>query len=215
MSLESLYYRIKLGAGSLTSPLRDFSVIDKATMVRFIVNVFGGLIEMADKGYIDNGADVEEDEEDQEVQEVKGNEHELQFIHESVRQHILMGGLASLDSHLSRNVAPNNHAILLEWCQTYIQLPLPCRTNFPVDHQTRKVAWDMLAGDYANHRKIRQRVSQELPFFSYIRQCMLHHMDVAFAGKCYDLDRLYDFPFQDLLNLTNVMVDEGFYHYVP
>jgi ankyrin repeat protein/Cdc6-like AAA superfamily ATPase len=230
MPLESLYYGIKLGAGSLTWPLRDSNVIDKATMVRFIVNVSGGLIEMADKGFIDDGANVEdeeydEDDEDEEDEhesqfihedgEDEEDEHELQFIHESVRQHILTGGLASLDSRLSNNVAPESHAILLEWCQTYIQLPLPCRTSFPVDHQTRKIAWDKLAGDYADHRKIRRQVSQELPFFSYIRQYMLHHMDVAFAGKCYDLDRLYDFPIQDLLNLTNVMVNEGFYHYVP
>jgi ankyrin repeat protein/Cdc6-like AAA superfamily ATPase len=205
MTLGDIYHGIKLGAGTLVSPLQDSHVVDMANMVRFVVNVSGGLIEMADKRYIDSGADVEDYE--------KGG-HGLQFIHESVRQYILSGGLASLDSRLSCNVAPNSQAILLDWCQTYIQLPLPSRTYFPVDHKTRKVVWDKPMGDYADHDAVRDRVIQAFPLLEYISDYMLHHMDAAFAGNCYELNWLCDFPLQDWINVMNVMLFEGAY-YVP
>jgi Cdc6-like AAA superfamily ATPase len=196
MDLRSLYYGIRLGAGTLVSPRRDSCVADVATMVRFIVNVSGGLIE------IDGVTDRED------------NQHDLQFIHESVRQHILRGGLASLDSRLSRNVAPNSHAMLLEWCLAYIELPLPFRTDFPIDNRTRKPAWDKLVGDHADRRAIRYPIVQSFPFIDYISESMLHHMDAAFAGRCYDLDRLYDFPLQDWISIKNATMNEGA-NYVP
>jgi ankyrin repeat protein/Cdc6-like AAA superfamily ATPase len=202
MTLKSLSYGIKLGAGALTSPLRDSNASDKAAMVRFIVNVSGGLVEIADK---------EEDDEDRANEE---DGHGLQFIHESVRQHILTGGLASLDSRLSSNVAPTSHVILLEWCQTYFELPLPLGTEFPVEQHTSKVAWGKLVGKSADRDTIRRRVFQAFPFLHYVCSSMLYHMAAAFAGKLYDLDHLYDFPLQDWIDMTNVTMIEGAY-YVP
>jgi ankyrin repeat protein len=200
MTLPDLYHGIKSSAGLLALPPQDLHAVDWRSMVRFILNVSGGLIEMPDMEYHNGFGNW------------KLDQHALQFIHESVRQHILMGGLESLDSRLSCNVAPNSHAILVEWCQTYIQLPLPSQTNFPVDHQTGKVAWDKLVGDYADRDAIRDRVLEAFPFLDYIGWHMLHHMDAAFAGKCYDLDCLYNFPLQDCINITNVNMCEGAYH---
>jgi ankyrin repeat protein len=201
MTLGDLYHGIKLGAGNPTFPFQGSNSVDRGSMVRFIVNVSGGLIEMPDVINIDT---------------YNEEPHNLQFIHESVRQYILIGGLASLNSRLSCDVAPNSHAILLEWCQTYIQLPLLSQTEFPIDHQTKKVAWDKLKmmGDYTDHDAVRDRVIQAFPFLEYISEYMLHHMDAAFAGNCYELDWLCDFPLQDWINVMNVMLFEGAY-YVP
>jgi ankyrin repeat protein/Cdc6-like AAA superfamily ATPase len=200
MTLEHLYHGIKSCAGNVTLSLQESHAVDRRSMIRFIVNASGGLIEMPDL------IDLDPYEDD--------DPHNLQFIHESVRQYILMGGLASLDSRLSRDVAPNSHAILLEWCQTYFQLPLPSGTEFPVDHHTGKLAWSKLVVDYADRDAMRERVIGAFPFLEYINFYMLPHMDAAFAGKCYDLDLLYEFPLQDWIDVKNVTMFEGSY-YVP
>jgi hypothetical protein len=169
-------------------------------MVRFIVNVSGGLVEMPDVFGIDRDENTEP--------------HHLQFIHESVRQYTLTGGLASLDFRLSRDVAPNSHTILLGRCLTYIELPLPSRTDFPVDHHTGKLAWSKLVVDYADRGAMRERVMGAFPFLHYISTYMLCHMGAAFAGKSYALESLYDFPLQDWINVTNITMNRGDY-YVP
>jgi ankyrin repeat protein len=207
MSLEALYHGIKSCAGNLTLPLQESNTIDGRSMVRYIFHVSGGLIESPNMTYINRvarrvGAGRE------------GLPHQLQFIHESVRQHILTGGLASLDSRLSRDVAPNTHAILLEWCLNYFQLPLPSGTDFPVDHHTGKLAWSKLVVDYADRDAMRERVMRAFPFLEYTSWYMSDHMEAAFEGKRYDLNCLYNFPIQDWINMTNVTMLQGAY-YVP
>lgn len=105
MSLEELYFGIKLGAGNLTSPLQASCSIDQATMVRFILHASKGLLALNLNRYYPN---------------LVTRQHPFQFIHESVREHILAGKLAALSPKLASNGKAESHAIATEWCLTYI-----------------------------------------------------------------------------------------------
>jgi ankyrin repeat protein len=88
------------------------------------------------------------------------DDRKAQFIHETVREYLLSGGLAMLDHSLSGSVEAISHARLGQWCSDYIE-------HFPVP-------------EFREHRV---RGS----FESYAANQMLGHMEVAYSGKGLDL----------------------------
>ena len=55
----------------------------------------------------------------------------VQFIHESVREHIISGGLAELSPELSPDVEGRGHAMLAWWHQAFTRGFSPKLTAFP------------------------------------------------------------------------------------
>jgi ankyrin repeat protein len=56
------------------------------------------------------------------VESIRGRSTRTQFIHESVREYLLNGGLSVLDDSLAANLEAKSHSRLAAWCQTAIEL---------------------------------------------------------------------------------------------
>jgi ankyrin repeat protein len=94
-----LYLAIKVGAGRLTPKDFDQTETTQEQMQLFILQSSKGLVEFS-----------------------KDHCAEAQFIHESVREHLLNGGLSVLDDSLAENLEAKSHLRLAVWCQNFIEI---------------------------------------------------------------------------------------------
>ena len=99
LKASELYLAAKIGAGCSTVEDLDQIETTQEQMQLFILNSSKGLIEFS-----------------------KGRSPRAQFIHESVREYLLYGGLSILDDSLAGNLEAKSHSRLAEWCQTAIEL---------------------------------------------------------------------------------------------
>jgi ankyrin repeat protein len=99
LSASALYPAIKIGAGHLTTEDLEQTETTQEQMQLFILKSSKGLVEFS-----------------------KGGRATAQFIHESVREHLLNGGLSVLDDSLAENLEAKSHLRLAVWCQNCIEL---------------------------------------------------------------------------------------------
>jgi ankyrin repeat protein len=99
LNVSALYLSIKSGAGHLTPEDLDQTETTKEQMQLFILESSKGLVEFT-----------------------KGDRATAQFIHESVREHLLNGGLSVLDGSLAENLHAKSHFRLATWCRAYLEL---------------------------------------------------------------------------------------------
>jgi hypothetical protein len=99
LSASGLHLAIKIGAGHLTPEDLDQTETTQEQMHLFILESSKGLVEFS-KGYYPRA----------------------QFIHESVREHLINGGLSVLDDSLAENLEAKSHLRLAVWCQNCIEL---------------------------------------------------------------------------------------------
>jgi hypothetical protein len=99
LDVTALYLAIKIGAGHSTPEDFDKTETTQEQMQLFILESSKGLVEFS-----------------------KGERATAQFIHESVREHLLNGGLSVLDDSLTENLEARSHARLAVWCQKGIEL---------------------------------------------------------------------------------------------
>lgn len=204
MSLEELYIGTQLGAGKLTSPLRDSCSVDYKTMVRFILHASKGLLETAysPQEACDPGNSYFPDK-----------PHLFQFIHESVREHVLGGGLAALSPRLSSNVEAGSHAMAADWCFAYTQLRPTTLTEFPINSSKGTIAWQMLLRHFRGPE--RQQTITALPFLRYAYFSAFYHINSAYSGQSYDLKCLQSFPVRDWIDISNLYMSVQSCLYVP
>ena len=100
LKATDLYLAIKIGAGRSTPEDFDQTETTQEQMQLFILESSKGLVEFS-KGHYRATA---------------------QFIHESVREYLLYGGLTVLDDSLAENLEAKSHLRLAVWCQNYIEL---------------------------------------------------------------------------------------------
>lgn len=191
LSLEELYFGIKVGAGTLASPTRDSGPADRGTMIRFISFTSKGLLERIP------GLDDQKDA------------HRFQFIHESVRQHVLAGKLAGLSPSLACNVEAESHSKLAEWCILYTQLRPPNGTDIPVDSINGKIACGLLYDDSVDREVMLKRTKTTFPLLSYAYDMTFSHLNTAYLCNAYDLRRLRSFPRRDWIDIATLSLDEG------
>jgi ankyrin repeat protein len=101
LSASALYLAAMIGAGRLTSEDLGQTETTQKQMRLFILNSSKGLVEFS-----------------------KGFPYTAQFIHESVREHLLNGGLSVLDDSLAENLKAKSHLRLAVWCRACIELNL-------------------------------------------------------------------------------------------
>jgi ankyrin repeat protein len=99
LSASVLYLAIKVGAGRFTPEDLDQTGTTQEQMQLFILKSSKGLVEFS-----------------------KGGHATAQFIHESVREHLLNGGLSVLDDSFAENLEAKSHLRLALWCQYCIEL---------------------------------------------------------------------------------------------
>jgi ankyrin repeat protein len=166
MTPDEICFAIKFCAGKFLSPYRDQDTtpsLDHDTAKRFVLHISKGLVELVD-GY---------------------RTVEMQFIHESARQHILHGGLAGLCPILSSNVEACSHAIMASWCQDYM----------------RHGPWEQV-----EHLKDRDfsSLTQAFPLLSYVDLNMFDHMESAHAFRALDIENLRGFPLKHWIGFRSV-----------
>ena len=105
LDASELYSAVMTAAGQLTSKNWDQSETTEEQMRLFILNSSKGLVEFS-----------------------KGWTPHAQFIHESVREYLLNGGLSDLDPGLAEEWNAKGQYTLAKWCRNYIQFD-QCRLD--------------------------------------------------------------------------------------
>ena len=116
----------------------------------------------------------------------------ISFIHESVREYFLSGGLKSVAESSPHLKPAAGHAHIAEGCMTYIELVV----NRP---------------DFLARCKPRRRTritgipkDKSLYLMQYAFQTVLHHTEFAFANEMVDLDILERLPLQHATMLLGI-----------
>lgn len=180
-------FAVQFAAGKLTSPHLNQSMVDLEdlnAMMRFVLHSSKGLVELC---YISSN--------DRLIPRT-------QFIHESVRQHILNGGLAILRPILGYNVKAVSQAIVIEWCHEYLRCDFSSYLDFSVDS---------LRGIISSNLCDRRQATRAFPIFRYAVQSMLWHIESAYLGGSFDFNRLRAFPLKQWVNAANLLADEGWF----
>lgn len=99
VELRQLYFAIRFCAENKTFEELDWERITPEQMRLFILSSSKGLIEATSEDGIDRP----------------------QFIHESVREYLLTGGLSLLDNSLAANWSVVSHLKMAIWCRDYIE----------------------------------------------------------------------------------------------
>ena len=167
VSDKMLFAGIKLMAGEAAC-LDDMQSIELPLMKRFIVYASKGLVEWVDRPRWSAA-------------------HQFQFIHESVRQHILAGGLQKLESSLATNVLANCHLFLADWYGTYIR-------RYSSNDRAILERMQILTQRYG---VAGARLPIEIEFVRHAQRDIWSQLSNAYADKAYDVKRLHDFPLQE------------------
>jgi len=156
LGTKELYFAVKTSVGDATRAYHDPEEIDLEGMERYLLHASRGLMEYKSP--------------------------RLNFIHESVREYFLNGGLANLDHTSPHQTSAVGHAKLAEGCVNYLELAgnESVFADFcnPRDHSRRKAA---VSG---------------LPLVEYASTNVLFHAEVAFAHGMIELGLLERLPIQ-------------------
>lgn len=142
LDVKQLYFAIKTSIGHLNVSLQREAETSEDQMRTFILTSSKGLVEFTSDNYFPTA----------------------QFIHETVREYFLSGGLSALDHSLSSDVEALSHNRIGQWCHEYIMTSTDLRSG----------SWDY--------------------FRSYAKRKMLAHMEIAHSGKTLDLASLDAIP---------------------
>jgi ankyrin repeat protein len=142
LTIDQLYIAVMARIGHLHTVLRDMVSTSDSQRRAFILTSSKGLVECTiSLQFYD--------------ERCPGH---VQFIHETVREHLLSGGLASLDTSLTGNVEATGHARIGQFCQEIL-------TTFPLSQEYYS---DFTFGWYPLHH-------------------MLVHMERGYSDKTFDL----------------------------
>jgi ankyrin repeat protein len=166
LTVQELYFGIRSSAGELTTALWDRDVIDLENMGRFVLHAGKGMVELST--------------------ECSQQPH-VQFIHESVREHLLAGGLASLDSCLPSSASAAGHMKLAESSLAYAQLVL----NQSLDIEIRSCLCDETTLE-----------KDDFPLLEYVWDWMISHMEEAYVGGLFDVNALKHLPLNGLIDVV-------------
>lgn len=149
LEIQELYFAIMVSVGKISTGSWDRTEIDVSRMESFILRSSRGLIEFKRRF--------------------------PQFIHESVREYLLGGGLTQLDPTLGGHVASGSHAKLAQWCQAYVALDTAyhCETQGGSDEDI------FYKSELALHPK-HIKPFRRLPFLNYALSATTYHMQISF-----------------------------------
>jgi hypothetical protein len=164
------YAVIKLGAGE-TSHLQDKASCEQSFVKRFVLHASKGLVE--------------------------SHGHTLQFIHESVRQHILVKGLAQLGPRFANNLQVFRDVYLAELyedCLRHFQYPSSIPPELSISRSSHMNPWRQY-----HHRKVSEMY--QLPRVA--RHYFWTHLDRAYKNKASVLALVHNFPKRQYIGITN------------
>jgi ankyrin repeat protein len=190
MTFDEFCFAIQFCAGKPPSPHRDQCVVDLKdveALKRFVLHSSKGLVEIISQRPISHMT--------------------WQFVHESVRQHILGGGLATLNSRLHRNVVAIGHAVVAGWCQEYLRC-VAGQIDFAAAPLSGRI--DTSCGSN-RHDVAAIQIQHSFPLLSYVKDRTFDHMQRAYLGGALYLESLCDFPRTHWINTMNVISSDDRY----
>ena len=200
LNVREFYVAIQVGAGIHDESLNHGNLRD---MHRYIISASRGLVEFVPKGYLQQACRYAGNANSgiQPSQKFEDACCIVQFIHESVREHLLSGGLAELCSELSPDVEGRGHAMLAEWYQAYMRSFSPTLTPFP----TCPGPGIMIDVGQISHEDMEKfRSSNTFAFFQRALISTFQHVRIAhFRDQLYPMD-LQGFPVMQWANMKNV-----------
>lgn len=188
--LVSLYFGVRFASGQTDMLAWDPNEIDKEGIAKFINHASKGLVEVTRVLH--------------EVTFALGKSewhYDVHFIHESVRGHILTGGLAILDTSLGVDVEAISHAKIANLCQALFRpqvLQRECSFTGPYEIQP---GWthspckpERLVVQCSDGRKL---LSSPLKDYAYLH--VFTHMEAAHVRGISQMSYLIYFPLQEWL----------------
>jgi hypothetical protein len=97
--VNELYTAVMTSVGRLSTAIQDAAETSQEQMRTFILTSSRGLVEFSRSGFATRA----------------------QFVHETVREYLLNGGLSTLDPNLTGNVEAISHAKIGQWCQQVVK----------------------------------------------------------------------------------------------
>lgn len=175
LDLYQFCYAVSYSAGETTSPCHDqttYRSYGTDVLIRFVLHSSKGLVEVLEDENLTR-----------------------QFTHESVRYHMLDGGLATIypNLHAGRDVEAASHAILAEWCQQYLQSDWSKYIQFPVDPPRGWIS-DLRPMHNLN----------DFPLLDYTQRAIFGHIDAAYSGQEFELRYLTRFPLERWISFYNI-----------
>lgn len=118
---------------------------------------------------------------------------QVEFIHESVREHILRGGLVKLCQRLRGNVESVCRAMVAEWCQLYVRLR--CQQLAAPANRSTEIS------KIRQHRLWAEDKDRDLA--SYVLERTFYHMKIAYLGGDLAVTSLNTFPLSEWIYVLN------------
>jgi ankyrin repeat protein len=163
LSPTELYFAIKTSIGQLSTGEWNKKDVDTVSIERFIMRSSRGLVES--------------------VAGSQPSRPRVQFIHESVIEHLLQGGLASLIGVEQLTLKDFAHRQLALWCLSYIQLDSPKYLKFP--------KWrPSLLSRFSDGR---------FPLFVVVVRDLFYHLERAYQSHAISVDFLASLPLRLLV----------------
>lgn len=175
LRVEELYFAVLFSTGERKTPAWGSNEKDLALMKRFLIQSSKGLIDFVEG-----------------TRTIRSNDSIfVQFIHESVREHLKNGALEKLDPKLyaSTNVEAASHAAVARNCQDYIRLD-PMRYLPAAD--TSQIPYGRT-----------NSASKICPLFRYVYNNTFKHMEAAHANLGLTKAQLSQFPLHNWIRLAN------------
>lgn len=176
---------------------------DLEIMRRFVLSASKGLIEVTSsetrEGFVEPGAWAEDDF--YKYEDGKFDHWQVQFIHETVRDYFLAGGLAGLRPDLQPDVVAKSHALVAEWCKLWIRSTVAACVHLPGHQSSGLIDTSLL------NRVLMSKSTYDwtrFPLLGYVRHSTLGHLDAAHTGNAIAVEDLQDFPIKQWINIMNI-----------
>lgn len=214
LKVSELYFAIQLSTGSITEKDCSSRQAEFSTMQRYILSASKGLVEIV-PGYLtgniwykasemvcDNFDDGEELilVTDNETGSPDDLSFFVQFIHESVRQHLISGGLTDMCPELMPDVEAKSHAMLASWCQSYVRTIFPACVTVPMELITSSVRIDQPHEDHID--EFRNTIA--FSFFDFTIRATFRYLQIAYERGALQVSSLQDFPTAQWIDMVNV-----------
>lgn len=187
LTTRELYFAVQASVDRTGTGCWDVDEIDDDGMVIYLVHASRGLMEtsysITKTHSLTTGPG-------------SNREQTLIFIHESVREYFLCGGLASITKPSPHETNAVGHAKLAGACLSYLESA--------VSHSSIPVFCKI--GDWT---VITERGKERLPFIGYASDHFLYHAEMAFASDVVDLAILEKLPLE--CTTTWLSSDLGFH----
>lgn len=168
-SPQELYFAIKTSTNQISTGQWDKDDADQESIKRFITRSTRGLVEAVELS-------------------LRSENWTIQFIHESVREHLLQGGLANLTKGNPKLAEGSAHAEIARCCLSYLQLDSPVYLQYFEPHVS--TSWFE---------------PRRFPLYRYAASLLFYHADIAYRAGALPLSFLSELPSRLLICTENLL----------